>query len=258
MLPNLGFCFLLFITGVLSFPSPFDDGTHITVPLIDPSRDGTCGAKANYTCTGSIYGRCCSSYDFCGNSTAHCFLSHGCQSAYGECTNGTPANQVTPSVDGLCGGSVTCAGSAWDGACCDSYGFCTFNATYCLIENGCQKGLGQCNQISPDGTCGGTHGGATYICTGSAFGVCCSGDGFCGSDTEHCGLECQGKFGPCLAPSPDGSCSWDRGFTCLGSQFGECCSGNSWCGNSTQYCSTKAGCSPGGIGNPYLGICMEP
>ncbi|KAN0090233.1 hypothetical protein V8E51_018812 [Hyaloscypha variabilis] len=242
---------------VHALPGTLDQGLQSVNGSNIPSVDGTCGAAKNYTCTGSTYGPCCSSYDFCGNTTAHCLPSHGCQAAYGECT-ANPGTTTTPTVDGQCGGYVTCAGSAWDGACCDRFGFCTEETEYCLVDNGCQKGLGQCFQSSPDGTCGGTHNEMVYICKDSPFGVCCSEAGYCGSDSEHCGLSCQGKYGPCLAPSPDGTCSWERGFTCLGSEFGDCCSGSSWCGNSTQYCSVAAGCNAGGIDNPYLGVCTEP
>jgi hypothetical protein len=258
MFLRLAFAFLPLLAVVLSLPGAMDNGLQAANVSIVPSADGTCGSKTNYTCTGSTYRPCCSSYDFCGNTTAHCLPSHGCQAAYGQCSSGNGNNQITPTVDGQCGGYVTCAGSAWDGACCGQFGFCTYNATYCQMENGCQKSLGQCTQKSPDGTCGSTHLDVVYVCAGSQFGVCCSGAGFCGSDSEHCGLSCQGKFGPCLAPSPDGTCSWDRGYTCLGSEFGDCCSGNSWCGNSTDYCSVSAGCSTGGIDNSYLGACTRP
>ena len=207
-----GAVFTSTLTVALALPGTLDDGLQAVNTSIVPSLDGTCGIKSNYTCTGSAYGPCCSSYDFCGNTTAHCLPSHGCQAAYGQCSNDTGNNEITPSVDGQCGGYVTCAGSAWDGACCDRFGFCTKDATYCLIENGCQKGLGQCTQRSPDGTCGGTHHEVVYVCAGSPFGVCCSNAGYCGSDSEHCGSSnCQGELGPCLAPSPDGTCSWDRG-----------------------------------------------
>ncbi|KAH8781561.1 hypothetical protein F5882DRAFT_145173 [Hyaloscypha sp. PMI_1271] len=257
MLLHLAFAFLPLLTGALSLPGTLDHGLQSVNGSIVPSIDGTCGSKTNYTCTGSTYGPCCSSYDYCGNTTAHCLPTHGCQAAHGQCSN-EAGNIVTPTIDGQCGGYVTCAGSAWDGACCDRFGYCSFDATYCLVENGCQKGLGRCTQKSPDGTCGGIHHEVVYICTGSPFGVCCSETGFCGSDSLHCGLSCLGKFGECLAPSPDGTCSWDRGYTCLGSEFGECCSGHSWCGNSTGYCSVAAGCTTGGIDNPYLGVCNLP
>lgn len=153
---------VLFLTGVFSLSDTLlDDGlTTINNTIIVASPDGTCGPKANYTCNGSAFGQCCSSYDFCGNTTAHCLPSHGCQPLYGECS-AEPSNITTPIVDGLCGGSVTCSGGDWDGACCSKWGYCGFNDTYCLVENGCQKGLGRCKEISPDGTCGGV---TDYIC----------------------------------------------------------------------------------------------
>src|SRR5450756_636983 len=114
MLLRLAFAFIPLLTVVLSRPGTLDHGLESVNGSIVPSADGTCGAKSNYTCTGSTYGPCCSSYDYCGNTTAHCLPAHGCQAAYGQCSN-EPGDIVTPAVDGQCGGHVTCAGSAWDG-----------------------------------------------------------------------------------------------------------------------------------------------
>ena len=46
------------------------------------SIDGTCGA--NFTCTRSTFGNCCSRKNHCGNSTDHC--GAGCQADAGRCT----------------------------------------------------------------------------------------------------------------------------------------------------------------------------
>ncbi|KAL4800698.1 glycoside hydrolase/deacetylase [Aspergillus venezuelensis] len=44
--------------------------------------------------------------------------------------------------------------------------------------------------ISPDGKCGGK-----VSCIGSAFGLCCSGNGYCGNSTDSCGAGCQPNAG---------------------------------------------------------------
>ncbi|KAJ3304059.1 hypothetical protein HDV03_003173 [Kappamyces sp. JEL0829] len=61
---------------------------------ISLSTDGTCGANVNggkgFKCTGSTYGNCCSSANWCGKSTAHC--GAGCQSVFGTCTSSPVSN----------------------------------------------------------------------------------------------------------------------------------------------------------------------
>jgi len=47
-------------------------------------------------------------------------------------------------------------------------------------------------EVSADGTCGGG-----VSCLGSAWGDCCSGHGFCGRSTDHCGAGCDAAFGSC-------------------------------------------------------------
>jgi hypothetical protein len=37
--------------------------------------DGLCGGELGYTCTGSVFGDCCSSYGFCGKTEVHCGTS---------------------------------------------------------------------------------------------------------------------------------------------------------------------------------------
>lgn len=49
--------------------------------VISVSPDGTCGV--NTTCSGSIFGQCCSHSNYCGNSNAHC--DKGCQPEFGRC-----------------------------------------------------------------------------------------------------------------------------------------------------------------------------
>ncbi|KAI2623888.1 glycoside hydrolase family 18 protein [Hypomontagnella submonticulosa] len=48
------------------------------------SPDATCGVGTTFTCEGFEDGGCCSQYNSCGSTPAHCGL--GCQSAYGNCS----------------------------------------------------------------------------------------------------------------------------------------------------------------------------
>ncbi|KAK2810962.1 hypothetical protein FQN50_002554 [Emmonsiellopsis sp. PD_5] len=50
--------------------------------------------------------------------------------------------------------------------------------------------------VSLDGSCG-----PKFTCSGSRFGSCCSGHGFCGNSTAHCGDGCQTTYGVCFDPS---------------------------------------------------------
>ncbi|KAF2720855.1 carbohydrate-binding module family 18 protein [Polychaeton citri CBS 116435] len=207
------------------------------------SPDGTCGGGNGYECKGSAFGDCCSSSGFCGNTTSFC--GGGCQSEFGTCS----ASRT--SSDGTCGGVVgfDCPGSA-KGDCCSSAGFCGNTTAFC--GSGCQSAFGRCNgaNLSPDGSCGSTHG---YECGGSGFGDCCSSAGFCGSGSDHCGPGCQSKFGQCSStpsstsrsssssPTPsnasrDGSCG-SNGMTCVGTSFGTCCSSSNFCGSDVDHCA---------------------
>ncbi|TLS26866.1 hypothetical protein PpBr36_04799 [Pyricularia pennisetigena] len=59
------------------------------------SQDGSCGGKdAKFTCTGGVFGECCSQYNFCGNSIDHC--STGCQVGFGRC-DGSPVASAASS-----------------------------------------------------------------------------------------------------------------------------------------------------------------
>ncbi|QIW99783.1 hypothetical protein AMS68_005301 [Peltaster fructicola] len=50
---------------------------------------------------------------------------------------------------------------------------------------------------SVDGRCGGTN---ATTCQGTSFGQCCSIFGWCGSDGEHCSVNCDPRFGHCHGP----------------------------------------------------------
>jgi hypothetical protein len=49
-------------------------------------------------------------------------------------------------------------------------------------------------QLSDNGQCGLAR---NMTCAGATFGACCSGFGWCGDTTLHCGKSCQPSFGHC-------------------------------------------------------------
>ncbi|EEY17148.1 keratin-associated protein 5-4 [Verticillium alfalfae VaMs.102] len=166
----------------------------------DASPDGSCGGSNQFICTNSTFGACCSSGNWCGDSSAHCGTA--CQSAFGTC-----AGESNVSSDGKCGSNgKICLGSGF-GDCCSSSGWCGGAAEHC--GTGCQTAFGNCTAgsgsgggdsggnpgtISNDGTCAGTKG---LLCKGSIYGDCCSSSGYCGSSAAHCGPGCQSSFGNC-------------------------------------------------------------
>ncbi|CAG8962203.1 hypothetical protein HYFRA_00005255 [Hymenoscyphus fraxineus] len=127
-----------------------------------------------------------------------------------------PSN-LTPSVDGSCGKSTTCLGSAF-GSCCSSYSWCGTGPDYCSIELGCQQNFGTCGSQQPPPPPS------------------------INAPAPPPPPPASASPPPNLKPSVDGTCgSW---ATCQGSAFGKCCSGHSWCGNGPDYCSTESGCQP--------------
>ncbi|KAK1676727.1 hypothetical protein BDP55DRAFT_549903 [Colletotrichum godetiae] len=111
------------------------------------STDGSCGAAAGKSCTGSTFGTCCSVYNYCGTTDGHC--GTGCQPGYGSC-NGTTCSgtgvNVAVSLNGNCGstnGGATCTGSTF-GNCCSAYGYCGSTSAFC--GTGCQSGFGTCGE----------------------------------------------------------------------------------------------------------------
>ncbi|TQN71228.1 Chitin deacetylase [Colletotrichum shisoi] len=192
------------------------------------STNGECGSGNGRQCVGSAFGNCCSQYNFCGSTSGHC--GTGCQSAFGTCnagssssagssvssSAGTPASSAAStrvsstnpaaatntrlSTSGECGGTAgfNCLGSNF-GDCCSPYNYCGNTTAHC--DTGCQSNFGRCSgtganvQVSLNGNCGPTNGGAT--CAGSSFGNCCSTYGYCGSTSAFCGTGCQSGFGTC-------------------------------------------------------------
>ncbi|KAJ0372830.1 hypothetical protein COL26b_008951 [Colletotrichum chrysophilum] len=191
------------------------------------TSDGTCGAAAGKSCVGYSGGTCCSQYNYCGNTDAHC--GTGCQSLFGSCqssasggssaassaagqasgtrtASASASTNTNPSSDGTCGGTqgFNCLGTNF-GDCCSPYGYCGSTTAHC--DTGCQSGFGKCSgtgsdvNVSLDGKCGKTGTSGSETCQGSTFGNCCSAYGYCGSTDLHCGTGCQSSFGTCGSSS---------------------------------------------------------
>ncbi|KAJ0387961.1 hypothetical protein COL922a_001240 [Colletotrichum nupharicola] len=191
------------------------------------TSDGTCGAAAGKSCVGYSGGTCCSQYNYCGNTDAHC--GTGCQSLFGSCqssasgassaassaagqasgtrtASASASTNTNPSSDGSCGGTkgFNCLGTNF-GDCCSPYGYCGNTTAHC--DTGCQSGFGKCSgtgsdvNVSLDGKCGTTGTSGSETCQGSTFGNCCSAYGYCGSTDLHCGTGCQSSFGTCGSSS---------------------------------------------------------
>ncbi|KAK9465999.1 hypothetical protein V1512DRAFT_30622 [Lipomyces arxii] len=84
--------------------------------------------------------------------------------------------------------------------------------------------------------------------------LCCSSNGWCGSDWDYCGPGCQSKFGSCTALGPDSPLPTVVDKQCgpkLGiCGNGQCCSAFGWCGTTADYCAY--GCQAD------FGACLPP
>ncbi|KAE8847587.1 hypothetical protein PTNB73_01435 [Pyrenophora teres f. teres] len=121
-------------------------------------------------------------------------------------------------------------------------------------------------KVSDTGRCGKANNG--LVCTGSAFGNCCSQSGWCGTSSGHCGVGCDKNFGTCTtATSPqgpkgvvsyDGTCGGSKGLTCQGSSFGNCCSSYGYCGSTSAYCGVGCNANFGGCARGQTTSSMRP
>jgi hypothetical protein len=180
--------------------------TIAALPLcsaLSVSKTGRCGESADLTCLGSVFGSCCSQYNYCGSASAYC--GTGCQARYGSCSTSAPPStspitSAKTSTDGSCGGTkgYSCLNSAF-GNCCSQYGYCGKSSAYCGTT--CNSKFGTCFnsqssssstpsrsiartstssaavpslsiQVSTNARCG--KGFTGFTCSGSRFGNCCS------------------------------------------------------------------------------------
>jgi len=109
---------------------------------------------------------------------------------------------ITDSQDTTCGAakSTTCMNLLPNQKCCSKNGFCGGTPAHCEAANGCQPAFGMCvanpPAVSLDGRCGPD---AKTGCYKSAFGDCCSKNGYCGETQDYCShdLGCQNEYGIC-------------------------------------------------------------
>ncbi|KAB5515505.1 hypothetical protein GE09DRAFT_1159821 [Coniochaeta sp. 2T2.1] len=83
---------LVCVTGVLAQGPDAASTTPPTTPTLQVSTDGSCGS--GLTCSGSLYGRCCSEHWFCGTGDAYC--GTGCHAEFGVCEEETPSPAPDP------------------------------------------------------------------------------------------------------------------------------------------------------------------
>ena len=137
--------------------SPMPSSTLVVSPNGHCGTQGNGGTPEGYTCSDSVFGMCCSSSGFCGNSIDYCL--GGCQSAYGSCTD--QGNQPVTAM-GECGlkwGNQTCTGGIF-GPCCSISGYCGSSDEYC--------GPGNCDPMF--GTCNGGSSSTRAMSSTSVFG----------------------------------------------------------------------------------------
>jgi len=100
------------------------------------STDTRCGKKFGTRCPD---GQCCSKYNYCGYSLAHC--SRGCQSEFGRCNEYNYNSKYPLTTDYRCGKKY---GTRCPyGECCSRYGWCGVTKAHC--GKGCQSEFGVCN-----------------------------------------------------------------------------------------------------------------
>ncbi|KAH9906273.1 carbohydrate esterase family 4 protein [Xylariomycetidae sp. FL2044] len=219
------------------------------------SPDGTC--KAGITCQGSAYGNCCSVNGWCGASIDYCGAN--CNPAFGTCADAdeplpqddplptgpgtivpddplptstgatppTPTGSLQVSVNGDCGGTITCEGSEF-GNCCSEHGWCGIGAEYC--STGCQSAFGSGCQVSEPST------PVTPTTTKTS------------SSLSSPTATARPTTGP-LVSSRDGTCGPGTGYTCEGTAYGLCCSTKGHC----ALLCLVGGCLPG-----YGSLCILP
>eukprot|EP00834_Sanchytrium_tribonematis_P001308 NODE_31_length_37178_cov_0.413576.p7 type:complete len:462 gc:universal NODE_31_length_37178_cov_0.413576:25333-23948(-) len=213
----------------LGCQSAYGTCTSTTPPPTSVPNGGRCGSANNGAKCAT--GLCCSQYNYCGNTAAHC--GTGCQSGFGTCTSTPPSptpspttvpSPTPPGANGPCGNNAAAPANnkvCQTGLCCSQYGYCGTGTAYCT---NCQSGFGTgCSTPSPtptpttvpsptppgpNGPCGNNAAAVTgnKVCQ---TGLCCSQYGYCGTGTAFC-TNCQSGFGTgCTSTNPTGP-SWSR------------------------------------------------
>ncbi|KAL0717062.1 hypothetical protein Bca4012_066384 [Brassica carinata] len=168
---------------------------------------------------------CCSSYGWCGNTTAYC--GPGCQS---QCTPPAPAPAPTPTPPN----PTTRIPPKTKKRVIKT----TKQGPIFVGFLHCSRALPTRGNARLGEQCGHQADGA--LCPG---GLCCSKEGFCGTTKPYCGPGCQSQCDydptPLAPPPPDPfkpvpQCGHDaKGALCPG---GLCCSKEGYCGTTEPYC----------------------
>ncbi|EGF77476.1 hypothetical protein BATDEDRAFT_27702 [Batrachochytrium dendrobatidis JAM81] len=216
------------------------------------STDGQCGPSSGTTCPNNS---CCSESGQCGLSSEYC--GTGCQKPFGACWETTVSpvlgGERAVSINDRCGPGfeTRCPGNK----CCSQGKLCGTDDGHC--QNGCLFGYGLCLEVSSPTT---LPNGLTIVprqcgpdigvkCAGSS---CCSKDGKCGNDGNHCNENCLEGYGTCwdygvplglsagFSYTKNGQCGKEFGTKC---NPGHCCSKDGKCGSGKGYC--EAGCQKG-------------
>ncbi|KAL5866620.1 hypothetical protein ACKVWC_010513 [Pyricularia oryzae] len=152
------------------------------------SPDATCGGNTGNTCAGSGFGNCCSPSGWCGSTDEYC--GAGCQKFFGSC--GMSSGPSSSSAATVKSASPTSSASSSTSSS-PSTAKKVNPSPLAPFNNGtASSSAAPANQspvlkVSPDATCGGNTGNT---CQGSAFGNCCSVNGWCGSTAAYCDI-CQ-------------------------------------------------------------------
>lgn len=207
-------------------------------------------------------------------------------------TSSAPTTTPTViSVDGSCGGDITCVGSEF-GNCCSQYGYCGSTELYC--GEGCKPLFGNCgSEASSSLIASSTAAAETSSASETAsstveFSTEIASSTEVASSTESAvettsATSIDYETEPTLVPSEtasptestvestsapaqptskpptygkksqDGTCGGEKGYSCKGFRYGECCSQYGWCGSTRDHCK-KRSCNPlfGKCGDRYI------
>eukprot|EP00834_Sanchytrium_tribonematis_P002697 NODE_89_length_21781_cov_0.895836.p6 type:complete len:332 gc:universal NODE_89_length_21781_cov_0.895836:4443-3448(-) len=203
-----------------------------------------CGPLNGNKCANGL---CCSKYGYCGDTDAHC-NANSCQPTWSEsgCVAGVGYFQKCGpnGFNAKCRIGMCCSKSL--GVCGDSFDICRTDA------NGCDPLFGECKG-ELYGRCGTPFNNKSCPIVMRAE-KCCSPDGYCGFDAQHCGTGCQKPFGLCglnlltqyvklgeaCGPTDNGNGIRKE---CVGDDTTNlCCGKNSICGDKADSCAKSKGC----------------
>lgn len=137
--------------------------------------NGHCGPNVKTICKGSVFGDCCSEYNYCGNGPDYC--GTGCQSAFGRCGDAPvePKAATTSSTSQLSKVAtipVSSSSTSSSTSISTSTTTTTETAASTAAPGNNNPVVNVKLAVSEDGSCGGKD--AKFTCTGGIYGECCS------------------------------------------------------------------------------------